>query len=307
MSYFGRFEITERRQLGDATQAEYDQEAHINLTDLMAHPGSIENGNRVEIQPCFASTSNEACSPKDVRILGSILRHNISKEAINSNKRHLLIDTDEISRSGICISLAFLASKHYFKTFRILYSERKYKVNGDDLRQKLATQEFWNEVFNYPSRLMAVPMLSGRYDASKNKSVFVSGGLDFARVTHLASRWEPHEVLVTKATAELSGRDEELLSRFDGIVGTALSLERTDIDRVRDALANWWSNLDCDELQPLLICGGWKLHAITACLWAIENGAVPTFVCLPDFISNQVTASAGDKWDIIIRDSAVIV
>lgn len=275
------------------------------FSDFLTHDG--DHPEHKEVVEKFSPMSTATFTASDVKRLLSHIDHRF--RGISRSKpsaRTVLVDLDNISRTGACIATAYLTSLFYFKNIVFLYTEGDYEVDGVDLKERFASDDFWYEVFNYPSKLTAMPFLTGRFDASLSKTLFVCGGMDFGRVLHLSARWEPASVEIVYPLGMNSMNDKALLRGFSTEMGRNHQLDRLDFDGLRIALDGWWDETRrSNELQPLLVTAGWKTHAVACCLWAAEHSRVPVFTCLPDFISERITRKAGAKWRLVVSDNAI--
>ncbi|RFZ83851.1 hypothetical protein D0Y60_19895 [Shinella sp. WSJ-2] len=224
-----------------------------------------------------------------------------------SRGRNVALNMDEFSRSSICLIIGCIISFSYFKTIRLTYSTNKYKIAGSDLVEMLQGDEFWFRVHDFPSKLTAIPYLGGRFDASKSKSVFVCGGLDFGRVLNVSARWEPSKIFLVSPEEYVSMKDPALVNAYDFLLAEHYTVGRLDVPNLIYALNEWKDSTLKDRLQPLLVIGGWKIHSIISCLWAIENTRTPAFLCVPDFISPGVTRDVGERWSLVITDTSTVI
>lgn len=305
----GRF-----KQLGDVTSldgGELMDEASDSISCpqlLHMEDGWTDSWGKSDHKGFLDPMADEMLSRDRMRALLELLKMNFIELAEEFPERRVaVVDLDKIPRSTATVLSAFLASICYFKRVDFIYSENSYLVDGEELTQKLSTEEFWHAVYNFPSKLSSVPLLPGRFDASKPKSVFVNGGLDFGRVLHLAARWEPKEIHLTYPDAPASKKDPALISAFLGLIASSKGLSRLGLEDLVSALDDWYRHIDGSSVQPMLVCGGWKLQSVLSSIWAHENGRVPTFVCLPDFIVPDVSRVEGPRWKLSFLDTAVIV
>lgn len=275
----------------------------VNLNDLIDRCLSLA-GDEVDLHTPFGSKTLNA---SDVRMVNTAFRHVLAILEQDDGPARLRVDLDMVSRSVACIGLSQLMASSLVRSLEIIYTESRYFIDGRDLVDLLKSDEFWHLVHEYPSRLVAIPHLPGRFDASLTRSVFVCGGLDFGRSLNLSARWEPANIHLVSPKDYVSSHDPELVGAFGDIVSREHSVGRTDLIGLLAALDAWRGEFELGGTQPLLVLGGWKLHSIVACLWALEDCRVPVFVCTPDFVSNSVTRVDGKKWKVRIDDTSVLV
>ena len=277
-------------------------------TELLLHSTDQNRGLRSDFQNVFNPLSDSVLSIRDIRQLLKVLVGNFRRVQKDfPERRNIVIDLDLMPRSIAVILISFIVQVCYFRRIIIIYSEYTYEIDGKPLEDMLATEDFWHEVYNYPSKLFSIPQTPGRFDASLPKTVFVNGGLDFGRLLNLAARWEPQDISLTYPAQIASDRDPALLSAFDSLIRYERSISRMDLHGLIHNLNHWWSDVERRDVQPMLICGGWKLQSVISCMWASENARVPAFACMPDFISRKVKRVSGARWKLDLIDTAIIV
>lgn len=305
MIHLGRFQ-----QQGELTELksiyELDESMCLKSEDFLLRPPELEMPEQ-KLHDIISPASNLILSQIHINALLTTFNYNFKNSIANHpNRREVILELDELSRPVAAFLTIFIASTHYFKKIHFLYSETKYEIDGMDLKNMLNRNAFWHEVYNFPSKLITAPQLPGRFDASKPKSIFINGGLDFGRVLHLAEQWEPQEIQLTCPEKSISHKDPALISAFENLISKRHKIGRLNMSELIDHLNEWYNDTENRSVQPMLICGGWKLQTVVTSLWAFENSRVPVFICAPDFISKNVEKVMGPTWKLSLNDPTII-